>query len=169
MYLWGFKPEVDHIPAMFQRILIVLWLSSFKWQNLKDWDSQSQLSVSIYESQVIMGKSGLSELKCPSPAAALLVLVLQWHCWGARGISTAWPRLKEKIPSQVFKTKAITFLLTTFFVNKPSKGKGWSFLSWLVLNTTPGVGQLLAMLPSPQLPLDLPSNNPQCLLGMEGG
>lgn len=169
MYLWGFKPEVDHIPAMFQRILIVLWLSSFKWQNLEDWDSQRQLSVSIYESQVIMGKSGLSELKCPSPAAALLVLVLWWHCWGAQGISTAWPWLKEKIPSQVFKTKAITFLLTTFFVNKPSKGKGWSFLSWLVLNTTPGVGQLLAMLPSPQLPLDLPSNNPQCLLGMEGG
>lgn len=116
-----------------------------------------------------MGKSGLPELECPSQAAALLMLVLQWHCQGALGISTVWPQLKERLPSQILKKKAVTFLLTTFFVNKPPKGKGWSFPYWLVLRTAHGVGQILAMLPSSQLPLDLPCYNPQYLLGMEGG
>lgn len=90
-----------------------------------------------------------SELECPSQAAALLVLVLQWHCRGTLGISTAWPRLKERIPSQMFKTNALTFLLTTCFVNKPLKGEGWCFPCWLVLGAEFGVGWILAILPSP--------------------
>lgn len=150
---------------MFQRILIVLWLFSFKWQSLMICDSQSQLSVSIYESQVVMGKSGISELECPPQADAQLVLVVQWHCQGALGISTAWPWLRERIPNHMFKTKAITFLLTSLWIGL-LKGRGEVFLIGLCSEQQLGWDRFWPC--SPQ-PLDLPCNNPRHLHGREGG
>lgn len=166
IYLWDFKPEMDHTPAMFQRILIVLWLFCFKWLSLTvtfrascqqvfmslrwSWGSQDFQSWNAHPRQLLC-----------------------W-CWCFRGtVRVPWASplttTQREVTQPDIKKKAVTFLLTTFFVNKPPKGKGWSFPYWLVLRTAHGVGQILAMLPSSQLPLDLPCYNPRCLLGMEGG
>lgn len=106
------------------------------------------LLVSTYESQVVMGKSGLSELNVHPRQ------LLGW-CWCFSGTVkvpwASWPWLTERIHGQTFKIEAIIFLLTTFFFLWISllKGKGDVFLVGLCLEQNLGWDRFWPCSPHP--------------------